>query len=91
MDGDPGDVHPAALEMDEKWHVVGHEPAQGEHFRGEEVGARQQRQVGANERRPGGRALALRRRRQTVALQDIADRLMAYTISQMANAPAIRS
>jgi hypothetical protein len=51
------------------------------------LGGRQQRQVGVNERRPGGRALALRRRRQTVALQDIADRLMAYTISQIGQRP----
>src|SRR5437667_11636859 len=34
---DPGDVHPAALEMDEKQHVVGHQPAQREHLRGEVV------------------------------------------------------
>jgi hypothetical protein len=36
----------------------------------------QQRQVGTNEGRPCGRALALRCRRQTVALQDIADGLI---------------
>jgi hypothetical protein len=41
----------------------------------------------ANERRPGGRALAIRRRRQTMALQDIADRLMAYTIAQIGQRP----
>src|ERR1035437_8650378 len=27
VDGDPGDVHLAALEVDEKQHVVGHHPA----------------------------------------------------------------
>jgi hypothetical protein len=34
---DPGDVHLAALKMDEKQHVVGHQPTQREHLRREEV------------------------------------------------------
>jgi hypothetical protein len=49
MNGDPSDSHPAALEMDEEQHVVGHQPAQRQHLCGEEVSARQQRQVGPNE------------------------------------------
>jgi hypothetical protein len=32
MNGNAGDVHPAALEMDEKQHVVGHQPAQRQHL-----------------------------------------------------------
>jgi hypothetical protein len=53
VNGDPGNDHPAALEMNEKQHVVGHQPAQRQHLRGEEVRRRQQRQVNSNVRRPG--------------------------------------
>jgi hypothetical protein len=73
--------------MDEEQHVVGHQPAQRQHFSGEEVGPRQQRHVGPNEGRPRGRALALRlrlrlrRRRQTVAPQNITDRLIGNLVS----------
>src|SRR5215813_1743236 len=77
VNGDPGDHYPAALEMDEEQHVVGHQPTQREHLRGEKVGPRQQRQMDANEGRPRARALALRSRRQSVAPQDIANRLIA--------------
>jgi hypothetical protein len=35
---DSSNVHPAALKMDEKQHVVGHQTAQREHLCGEEVG-----------------------------------------------------
>jgi hypothetical protein len=73
--------------MDEKQHVVGHQSAQREHLRGEEVGPDQQRQVDADECRPGCRALALRCRRQSVALQDIADRLIADLVPQISQRP----
>ena len=91
VNGDSGDIHPAALKMDEKQHVVGHQPAQRQHLRREKIGPRQQRQVGPNEGRPCGRALALRRRRQTVTLQNIADRLIGILYPRLAKAPAIRS
>jgi hypothetical protein len=74
--------------MDEEQHVVGHQPTQREHLRGEKVGPRQQRQVDANEGLPCGRALALRCRRQTVALQDVADRLIADLIPQIGQRPS---
>ena len=61
------DVHPAALKMDEKQHVIGYQPAKGQHLRREEVGPRQQRQVGPNEGRPGGRVPALRSGRHSDA------------------------
>ena len=63
VDGDPGDVHLAALEMDEKQYVVGHQPSQREDLYREKVGPRQHRQVSPNEFRPGGRVLALWRGR----------------------------
>jgi hypothetical protein len=73
--GETGDIYPAALKMDEEQHV-GHRPAQRQHLCAEEVGPCQQRQVSPNEGGPRGRALALRRRRQPVAVQDIANRLI---------------
>src|SRR5262245_23998947 len=88
VNGDSRDVHPAAIKVDEEQHVVGHQSTQREHFGGEKVGPCQQRQVGPNEGRPCGRALALRCRRQTVALQDIADRLIADLIPQIGQRPS---
>src|SRR5262249_41499552 len=87
LNGDSGDVHPAALEMHEKQHVVGHQPAQRQHFRREKVGPRQQRQVGPNEGRPCGRALALRRRRHSVAVQNISHRLLGNLKPQIGQRP----
>src|SRR5450830_179240 len=87
VNGDPGDVHLAALEMDEKQHVVGHQSSQREDLHREKVGPRQHRQVSPNECRPGGRVLALRRGRQTVTAQNIADRLIRYLMPQIGQRP----
>src|SRR5467141_2087705 len=43
VDGDPGDFHLAALEMDKEQHVVSHQSAQREDLHCEKVGARQNR------------------------------------------------
>jgi hypothetical protein len=43
VNGDAGDVDRAAPQMDEKKHVVGHQPAQRQHLRREEVSPSQQR------------------------------------------------
>jgi len=74
--------------MDEEQDVVGHQPVQRQHFRGEKIGSGQQRQVGANEGRPRGRALALRCRRQSVPLKDVADRLIADPVPQIDQRPS---
>jgi hypothetical protein len=76
MSGNAGDVYPAALEKAEKQHVVGHQPAQRQHLRGEEVGPSQQRQMDPNE---AWRCRTL----PTVWSQTLYPRL--------ANTPAIRS
>src|SRR5215472_9501903 len=68
MIGDPGDVNPAALEMDEEEHIVGHQSSPREDLHREEVRARQQREVSSNEFCPGRRPLALRRRRYAVTV-----------------------
>src|SRR5580692_381804 len=83
VNGDAGDIHPAALKVDEKRHVVGHQPAQRQHLRSKEVGPRQQRQVGSDEDRPRGRTLALPRGRQCMALQNIANRLIGNHIPEI--------
>ena len=64
--GDPGNVNPAALEMDKEEHVVGHQASLREDLHREEVCACQQREVSSNEFCPGCRPLALRRRRYAV-------------------------
>ena len=46
VNGVPGDVYPAALEVEEE------QLAQRQHLCGEEVGPRQQRQMGSNKGRP---------------------------------------
>src|SRR3974377_2457949 len=84
---DPGDVYSAALKVNEKQHVVGHQPTQRQHLRGEEISPRQQRQMHPNEGCPACRVLALRGGRQSVALQDIADGLIADLVSQIGQRP----
>ncbi len=83
VDGDPGDFHLAALEMDKEQHVVGHQSAQREDLHCEKVGACQNRQVNPNECRPGRRVLARRCGRQAVTAQNIADRLIRDLMPQI--------
>src|SRR5664280_1651835 len=87
VNGDPGNVHLAALEVNEKQHVVGHQSAQREDLRREEIGTRQHRQVSPNECCPSHRAFAHWRGRHTVALQNIADRLIRDLMPQIGQRP----
>ena len=66
-----------------RWIKKAHQPAQHQHLRREEVSPSQQRQVGPNEGWPCGRTLALRRRRQRVAVQDIANRLIGNHVPKI--------
>src|ERR1039457_286209 len=59
VDGDPGDVNLAALKMDEKQHVVGHQSAQRKYLHCEKVGPRQHRQVTCNGGRSGLRSCSV--------------------------------
>src|SRR5882757_1872254 len=83
MNGDPSDVYPAALEVDEAQHVVRYQPAQRQHLGGTEVGPRQRLHVSPTERGPRGRALALRRWRQTSAPQNITNSLIVNLVPQI--------
>jgi hypothetical protein len=66
--GDPGNVNPAALEMDEEENVIGHQAPPREDLHREEVRACQQREVSSKEFCPGCRPLALRLRRRRYAV-----------------------
>jgi hypothetical protein len=83
VDGDPGDVYLAALKLDEKQHVVGHQPAQRKDLHCEKVRPRQHRQVSPNECCPGGRLLARRCGRYAVTAQNITDRLIRDLMPQI--------
>src|SRR4029077_7039060 len=91
VNGDSGDIHPAAFKMDDKQHVVGRQPTQRQHLRHEKVGPRQQRQVGPNEGLPWGRALALRRGRHTLASPTFPTVWSETSNPRLASAPTIRS
>src|ERR1700733_15626768 len=83
VDGDPGDFHLAALEMDKEQHVVSHQSAQREDLHCEKVGPRQHRQVSPNECCPGGCLLARRCGRYAVTAQNITDRLIRDLMPQI--------
>ena len=76
MGGDAGDVHTAALEVNEEQHVVGDQSSKRENLDREEVGCREESEVGPNEFRPSGRTSALGCGRYTVAAQHVADCLI---------------
>ena len=87
MNGDPGEVYSAALEVNDEQYVIGHQTAKRQHLGGEKVGPCQQRQMRPNERRPRGRGLAFRRWWQTVASQDIANCLVGNLVPQIGQRP----
>jgi len=53
MGGDAGDVHTAALEVNEEQHVVGDQSSKRENLDREEVGCREEGEVGPNKFCPG--------------------------------------
>ena len=87
MGGDAADVHTAALEVNEEQHVVGHQSSKRENLDREEVGCREEGEVGPNEFRPGGRTSALGCGRYTVAAQHVADCLIGDMVSQIGERP----
>ena len=72
MRRDACDMNLPATQVDEKEHVVGHQATQRPDLGGEKVGRDQHVHMCADELLPGGGRLALWRRGETVALQDIA-------------------
>src|SRR5262245_4617138 len=78
-----GHVDLATREMDEKQHVVRHQPCGCPDLGGEEIRRDEDLHVRANELLPGGRLLLFRRRWEATAFQDIADRLITDRVTQM--------
>src|SRR6266851_98860 len=71
------DMDLTAAQMDEKEHVIGHQPTPCPHLGGEEVGGYQHLHVRADKLLPRRGGLTLWRRWEAMALEDIADRLVA--------------
>ncbi len=76
-------MDPPTAQVDEKQHGVCHEPTQGPDLGGEEVGRDQHVHVRADTRLPRGRRLALWSRGDAMALQDVADGLVADSIPKI--------
>ena len=69
-----GQAQPTRFQMNEEQNIVSDKALQGENLDGEKVCADQHIYVCANEVSPAGRLLALRGRRNSVALENIAHR-----------------
>src|SRR5215471_8168596 len=80
---DACDGHPSGLQMEKEEYIVGHQPSPRQHLYGEEIRSRQYGHVTANELAPGCGAFPLRRRRDALAAQDVANRLIAHRVPQM--------
>ena len=70
----PGNLNATALKLDKEQHVVRRRPAQRQYFHREKVSARKDGHVRANELCPGCPTLPCWRRRDAMALQNIANR-----------------
>src|SRR5215467_8982286 len=68
---DPGRAHAPRLQLDEEKHVIRDQTFEGKDFHGEEVGPGQHLHVRANEVAPARRMLALWRRGNAMALENI--------------------
>jgi hypothetical protein len=91
MGGDAGDVHTAALEVNDEQDVVGHQSSKRQNLDREEVGCREEGEVGPNEFRSGGRTFAFLRGRYTVVAQHIVDCLIGDIIPEIGEQPTMRS
>src|SRR5215831_12104196 len=80
---DACDGHPSGLQMEKEEYIIGHQPTPCQHLYGEEIRSRQHGHVTANELAPGCGAFPLRRRRDALAAQDVADRLIAHCVPQI--------
>ena len=77
------DMDPAGRHMHEEEDVVRHEAARRPHLSGEEIRRGEHVPVGTNELGPRSGLLALRCRRDSVAFQDVADRLVAQRVTHV--------
>src|SRR6266581_7000019 len=76
-----------ASKVHEKQHRVRHEPTERPDLSGEEVGGHQHIHMCADELFPRRRGLALRRRWETMALENVPHRLITHSVSQVCQSP----
>ena len=76
MRGHSGDMHFPGAEPDKEQDVIRHQPTQRPDLSREEVGGDQYIQMRPNKFLPRGGRLALWRRRDTMALEDVTHRLV---------------
>src|SRR5258706_6106886 len=72
----PRHTDPAAFQMKEEQHIIGHQPPPGEHLHREEIGPSQHIHVCGDKILPRGSPASLRRRTNAVAAQNVSDRLV---------------
>src|SRR5712691_1065233 len=79
----PRHMHLPAPQVDEKQNIIRHEPAQRPDLGREKVGGYQHIQMRTEKLLPRGRRLALWGRRNAMALEDVAHRLVTDRIAQV--------
>jgi len=77
-----GEGDAARLEVQKEQHIVGCQPTPSEHLHSEEIGARQYRQVGADEIRPTHVLARLGSRSDTKPTQDVSDGLIGNVVTE---------
>ena len=83
MFGQAGESDPARFQMDEEQDVVGGKTSPGKHLNGEEIGARQDGEVGGDEIAPGGSLAAFRCRRDPVPTKDVTHSLIGNIVAEI--------
>src|SRR5436190_1472284 len=81
MARDSCDVDPPILQVTKEQHIVGHQPAPGEHLHSEEIGARQDAHVRGDKILPRSGLLPLGSRSNSVATKDVSHRLIRYCMT----------
>jgi hypothetical protein len=71
------------LQLDEKQYIICNQPSEGQNLHGEEIRPHKNIHVCANEVSPTDRVLALGCRRDSVATQDISDRLVGQPMAKI--------
>ena len=84
---DTDDLNPSRRQPNEEKDVISHKAQTGPDFSREEVGRREHFHVRSYEFFPRRRFLPFRRRRDTVTLQHVPDRLVAHLVSQICKRP----
>jgi hypothetical protein len=76
MRRDSGHTNPPTLQLDKEQYVVGNQPFERKHFHRKEICSHQNIHMSADEVFPAGRVFPFGGRRDSVATQDVAHRLV---------------